>query len=191
VASGFTWNHKHLANALVTEVHFSDVLQVHQKQISARTCQALWDTGATTTCISPQVVQDLNLKPITMRQVNGVHGGKLCPVHLVGVILPNNVAIKKLHVIECALGCTDALIGMDIISMGDMTISNFKGKTKFCFRIPSAGEIDLSPKKKKTSPTPGSLRNSKIKVRKDKQEKQIKLKQLEKYEKDGWKKVSD
>ncbi len=35
------------------------------------------------------------------------------------------------------------IIGMDIINQGDMTISNFQGKTSLTFRTPSKGNIDF------------------------------------------------
>jgi len=37
----------------------------------------------------------------------------------------------------------DALIGMDIITVGDFAVSNFNGKTTHSYRTPSAGEIDF------------------------------------------------
>mgnify|MGYP003298516742 CR=1 FL=1 len=36
----------------------------------------------------------------------------------------------------------DVLIGMDVIRYGDFTISNYNGKTKMSFRIPSIQETD-------------------------------------------------
>ena len=38
-------------------------------------------------------------------------------------------------------GC-DALIGMDIITLGDFSITNHKGVTCMSFRLPSSHEID-------------------------------------------------
>jgi len=40
-------------------------------------------------------------------------------------------------------GDVDVLIGMDIISQGDLAVTNFMGKTAFSFRIPSLECIDF------------------------------------------------
>lgn len=36
----------------------------------------------------------------------------------------------------------DLIIGMDIISNGDLSVSNYKGKTMLSFRMPSLGCVD-------------------------------------------------
>lgn len=38
---------------------------------------------------------------------------------------------------------TDVLIGMDIITAGDLAITNHNGRTTFSFRVPSCEEIDF------------------------------------------------
>lgn len=37
----------------------------------------------------------------------------------------------------------DLLIGMDVISQGDMSITNFNGNTVMSFRVPSKVEVDF------------------------------------------------
>jgi hypothetical protein len=39
---------------------------------------------------------------------------------------------------------TGVLIGMDIIGQGDFAISNYEGRTKFSFRIPTLEHIELT-----------------------------------------------
>jgi hypothetical protein len=39
-------------------------------------------------------------------------------------------------------GC-DVLIGMDVITTGDLAITNHNGKTTFSFRVPACEEIDF------------------------------------------------
>ncbi len=38
----------------------------------------------------------------------------------------------------------DVLIGMDVINMGDLAISNFNNQTVFSFRMPSIEKIDFA-----------------------------------------------
>jgi predicted aspartyl protease len=106
---------------------------------------AIWDTGATNTAITPRIVKQLNLLPISMTRVSTAGGLIDTPVYLVDVFLPNFVAIPSLRVTECELvQDTDVLIGMDIITQGDFAVSNYKEKTTFSFRMPSLLEIDLT-----------------------------------------------
>lgn len=64
--------------------------------------------------------------------------------YIVDVILPNGVQIKDVTVTGATAlsgGC-EVLIGMDIISLGDFSITNYKENTCMSFRMPSAHEID-------------------------------------------------
>jgi uncharacterized protein YecA (UPF0149 family) len=49
---------------------------------------------------------------------------------------------------------TDVLIGMDIISMGDFTVTASKRKTKFSFQIPSTHDTDYVKEYKQKPPAP-------------------------------------
>lgn len=109
--------------------------------------KAIWDTGATRTAISPKVVRDLSLRPISKMNVSTVGGGEHADiyeayVYLVNIYLPNRVALSGFPVVEMSAG-VDVLIGMDVVRQGDMAITNFEGKTIFTFRVPSAGKIDF------------------------------------------------
>ncbi|MBM3404783.1 MAG: hypothetical protein FJY10_07835 [Bacteroidetes bacterium] len=43
----------------------------------------------------------------------------------------------------------ECLLGMDIINMGDLAITNYQGKTVYSFRIPSVQAIDFVEETKK------------------------------------------
>ena len=101
---------------------------------------ALWDTGATYTVIGDKVIEALKLKPFDHMDAYGVSGQYKTPVFLVDLLLPNRMMISNLCVSRGDLVAADMLIGMDVISLGDMGVSNF-GKTLFSFRIPSEGEV--------------------------------------------------
>ena len=112
--------------------------------------KALWDTGATTTVITPNVVKGLSLSPVSIRPVHTPNGSYNANVFYVDLLLPNGVRFKKLKVIDgIPIGC-DALIGMDIIGLGDFAVSNYNGMTSFTFRIPSIEMIDFTSVKQST-----------------------------------------
>lgn len=105
---------------------------------------ALYDTGATHSAVTPKVVADLQLASIGARTV-GVGGGSLATTsHLVNIGLPNKVMFGMVSVASMVLlGGIDALIGMDILSMGDFAVTHYAGKTTFSFCAPSRREIDF------------------------------------------------
>ena len=109
---------------------------------------AIWDTGATNTVITSKVVSELGLRPSGKVKVRGVGPAGIQQEHdsntyLINVHLPNNVGLIGVRVSENSLEGTDVLIGMDIITAGDLAITNHNGKTTFSFRVPSCEEIDF------------------------------------------------
>lgn len=62
------------------------------------------------------------------------------------------MAFQFVKVTEGVLSGFDLLIGMDIITTGDFSITNVGGKTIFSFRVPSIKELDYVKESK--SPTP-------------------------------------
>lgn len=127
--SAFTIHAKGKLNQIRSEVTISAA--------SSITVNAIWDTGASGTCISRKVAQALKLIPIGMSSHNTAAGTIDCYDYIVDVVLPNNVCIQKVRVSDFLGGPDlDVLIGMDIISTGDLSITNANGKTVVSFRFP-------------------------------------------------------
>jgi len=101
-----------------------------------KTYSAMWDTGATDSVIVKKVYDELNLFAIDRITVQGVNSVKDVDVAMIDIILPNKIIFPKHRVTVCEMNDIDMLIGMDIISKGDFSISNFDGKTLFSFSIP-------------------------------------------------------
>ena len=105
--------------------------------------KAIWDTGAYGSVISPRVAEELGLMPVGVKPIQTANGTYEAYAYVVDVMLPNKLVIRGVEVSESDLKVCDALIGMDIISMGDMKITN-KPTTKFMFRIPAEGDTPLA-----------------------------------------------
>ena len=60
--------------------------------------------------------------------------------------LPNDVTVTDVPVLEFKIGTDfEFIIGMSILRMGDIAITNANGNTVFSFRIPPANEhIDFT-----------------------------------------------
>jgi predicted aspartyl protease len=106
--------------------------------------KALWDTGATNCVVTKLTAKELNLQPISMARVSHAEGISLANVYLINIYLPNNLVIPSVRVTECADNTENfgVIIGMDVITMGDFSITNVENKSVFSFRIPSIRTID-------------------------------------------------
>lgn len=104
---------------------------------------ALWDTGASRSTISQRVVDHLHLTPVGIAKVSTANGLADVKTYIVDIGLPNQVIVPNILVSCANLGDEiDALIGMDIITLGDFSITNVGGRTKLSYRIPSTETID-------------------------------------------------
>jgi hypothetical protein len=99
--------------------------------------KAIWDTGATGTVISSGLVSRLGLVPTGKTVAADVNKSYETNTYVVDIGLPNGLLIFDVQVTEVPnLGHYDLLIGMDLITMGDMAITNGHGNTWFSFRFP-------------------------------------------------------
>ena len=129
----FKSDYSNISLRLITEVEIYDVSQ-SPKRIKV---SALWDTGAMLSAITPEVAKSLNLVPFNRVKVNGINNISMADLVKVSMKLPNLVEVKNTNVTVCNLvKDVDLLIGMDIIQLGDFSISNGAGKTLFTFAMP-------------------------------------------------------
>ena len=129
---------------LTSEVELFPAFAAGSPPTQGRKYIALYDTGATHSAISPRVVQDLSLPSIGARTI-GVGGGFIPTTsHLVNVSLPNKVTITMATLAKLTIPSgEDALIGMDILGLGDFAVTHLGGKTVFSFCVPSRKDIDF------------------------------------------------
>lgn len=106
--------------------------------------RALWDTGASKTCITPRVATALSVPAIGKGIMVSATERREVNIYACSLILPNNMVVGFLEVMEMPHESdgVDLLIGMDIIRAGDFCITNQNGRTKFTFRIPSIEDVD-------------------------------------------------
>lgn len=106
--------------------------------------EALWDTGATSSVVTPDVVRACKLKPTGKSNVS-TGGGKVkkASTYLVNLGLPNGVMVTTTAVcLPEYEGNYPVIIGMDVISAGDFALSG-GGKTMMSYSSPSVREIDF------------------------------------------------
>jgi hypothetical protein len=141
--NAFVKKYPALAQDLNTDIEVYPVSSVSHQ---GTTVYAIWDTGASQTVITHRLISQLNLIPIETKLVHGVNSKQLVDVVAISIKLPNGFLIPDIRVFVCDIPSPiDLLIGMDIIQLGDLHISNTGGHTLFSFVIPPLPEqFDLT-----------------------------------------------
>lgn len=110
-----------------------------------------------------------------MSHVNIANGPAVQSTYIVDIVLPNRVLVKDVTVTGASglSGGCEVLIGMDIIALGDLSITNHKDVTCMSFRIPFLHEIDYvkNPDWKHTHNIPAGKPGSNITPPKKKRKK--------------------
>jgi predicted aspartyl protease len=99
--------------------------------------KALVDTGASGSCISQRFAESAKLISFTMTESFTAQGSHFVPVYRIDLLLPNNVMFINLPSVGFAgRRDFDFILGMDILSKGDIAITNANNEMMFSFRIP-------------------------------------------------------
>lgn len=138
--SSFTFKYPRIVNQLIT--NRVSLINGNKKNDNII---ALWDTGATCSCISKLMISRLSLIPISKTKILTPSGEKIFNQYYLNVKLPNGARVNNCLVCESEIDRQnlDIIIGMGIISRGDFAISNNKHRTIFSYRIPSLSNIDF------------------------------------------------
>ena len=87
----------------------------------------------------------LGLQPVSHVPVSTANGNYTAPLFICDIYLPTKIVVPAVEITGGNLGSdADMLIGMDIITLGDFTITNLGGDTWFTFRMPSMQRTDYS-----------------------------------------------
>lgn len=148
----FTTKYNGIINSLKTNVTFSSSFKDGSKKKVK--CIAIWDTGANNSAISSRLAKQCELVPIGKTRVYTAGGLVETNVYLIDVMLPNRVVVQNVRVTEIdTISGGDALIGMDVMSLGDVAITHDDTQTFFTFEIPSDTPIDFVEKINKYNKT--------------------------------------
>lgn len=130
-------------DCVVTECYIYSVASESNPQVNrVKVQRALWDTGASGSLISARVAKALGLKSIGKTGVSGYNKDiDVKDTYLVHVGISSGDVFTNIMAMECESDEYDAVIGMDIIGLGDFAVTNKDDKTTFSFRVPSDEEI--------------------------------------------------
>lgn len=134
----FTIRYGQIVESVVTECIVSNVKTEDSSKLNEEIrCLAIWDSGATSSLITRNIIDKLNLQPVGVCQVAGIHGTEYEYTYYVNLIVPGEMTFNTLEVTEGDLEDIDVLIGMDVITQGDFCISNGNNETIVTFRSPA------------------------------------------------------
>ena len=129
-----------------------------------RKCRVMWSTGAVHSQLSRKLIEELDLEAIVKEE-----NDKQQLFYCLDVYLPNKVRMAKVEMTEINQTLphpdVECIIGMDIISLGDCSVSHSDGNTFFSFRVPSLGGTDyvkLSNKEKTSERSPTMVRRNQM-----------------------------
>jgi len=145
-----TYTHLELVDAIIIPVDiFSDVYD----EVTSYLTNALWDTGAMLSVISPKVAEKLELDIVDTIQITGINGESLAEVAVISIRFPNGAIIQDVRVAICNMSPeNEMIIGMDVITQMDIAITNGGGQTQFSFVLPPfKNRIDFSNYKKNSN----------------------------------------
>ncbi len=143
----FTIKYNGRANRIHTEVSITDAFDPRNPpKVKPRAfkTKALWDTGASGSVITKETAKILGLTPCGTATVGHAAGTSKMNTYMVNIHLPNGVGVPGIRVTECpriAHG-VGAIVGMDIINIGDFSITNKNNETTMSYRLPSMEHID-------------------------------------------------
>jgi len=103
------------------------------------TVNAMVDTGATISGITSRMIAKMGLKSIKEEDFTHAKGNSISPIYVFDVVFPKEKVFENIEAVEISDDHNfDFLIGMNIISQGDMALTSVNGKAAFSFRTPPA-----------------------------------------------------
>lgn len=146
--NAITVNANGIARTLISEVGVSLPFSgnpTEQKNLEIKTYKGIWDTGATGSVITKKVAEEIGLSITGQKEVHTATKSEIKNTYLVNIYIPEKIIFQGIEVTEGVLyGDIEMLIGMDIITSGDFTITHNQGKTKMSFGVPSVHSYDYA-----------------------------------------------
>jgi len=112
---------------------------------------ALLDTGASSSCVSRLFASRNEFVSLCDCEVSGAGGKYISKVYYADILLPGDISIQDIEVTDFFDNRKfDVIIGMDIITAGDLALSNYNGQMTVSFRCPPVNPpIDFEREKKR------------------------------------------
>lgn len=131
----FTFKSKGILDRIVTPciVDMSDYKT--NSENAKETVKALWDTGSTVTVLSELLVDKMGLIPSDISRVSGWDGKPITTNTYNIDILLDDIKIEFINAVRGPLKNVDMIIGMDVLSQGNLRITHPEYSTLLEFHL--------------------------------------------------------
>ncbi len=131
--SCFTLKWDKIAGSIICDVDiYPDFIPGVDLEPSCQRFKAILDTGANHSCITKSVVDACHLKHFSVVPMHTPDGLKQKRTYMVTIQLighESKMLFPSTEAAEVKITGADALIGMDILTKGDLVITNYQGRT--------------------------------------------------------------
>ena len=142
VCLNFTPDIKWLVSEVFVGPHrnIGEVMTEDQNRFTVR---ALWDTGSTTSIICPEITKALKLNHQGQENMQMLLGHGEVNTYFVDLFISNEIVFQKLKVTElpCRNQYFDMIIGLDIIKLGNFSITKQEDGFKMDYNVRPAVKI--------------------------------------------------
>lgn len=134
-AREFVKKYKTIVSRIATQVWVvPDYEQYNNPMSEAKSLRGVWDTGATTTCISAELADEIGLIRKGRATMSTANGDIRVNRYYADIIIPSGLVMPEIEIADANLPKgIDVLIGMDIIATGEFNISCKGGFTTFSY----------------------------------------------------------
>lgn len=136
--------YRHPFPTIVNRILVDCTIGIPHVELPQKAMKALWDTGATCTCISCSVATEIGLVKVNERELIGADNQPFTSDVFCVRLQMGHFVIENIEVCGIPMDgkSENMIIGMDVITKGDLSITNYHGQTFLTFREPSLEKID-------------------------------------------------
>ena len=134
-------------NAIIVDSEFcTEIENNNETKYLQVKVKALIDTGANSTCISHRLASACSLERVSVMKIISAQGTGLAPIYKADIKLPCGTIFQNILVTEVAGSENfDIIIGMDILSKGDIALTGSSEGIFFSMCFPTRQKpIDFS-----------------------------------------------
>lgn len=130
--NGFTINYNSIES-----IYYFEVVVYNESNGKSKKVIAILDTGSDTSLVSEKLINEIELRKINEGKNERESAGGIYNAneYMVNVELPESCFVNKLRVQSSEITVADFIIGTDVLSKGNLYITNTLGKTIIRFKF--------------------------------------------------------
>lgn len=121
----------------IESIYYFEVVVYNESNGKSKKVIAILDTGSDTSLVSEKIINEIELRKINEGKNERESAGGIYNAneYMVNVELPESCFVNKLRVQSSKITVADFIIGTDVLSKGNLYITNTLGKTIIRFKF--------------------------------------------------------